>query len=235
MVMPREGGYASGLDQLALDPVVERWLAARLSAARRSELEHLNRTISADALEVARHVDRDAPPRLVAHDLDGNRIDRAQLAPTHVALLERLRPMVALATTEPDGLLAALAAGYLLADPGLYCTITLTTQVSLALADLAPTTAPPHACARGHGSARRGSPRPTPARTLGRSVPVRPRRPTASGGSARPRSSSPRTPDSPTLRSSRPTSVRFAGSVRSGSSSCVASSPMARSPSPFAG
>lgn len=138
MVMPREGGYASGLDQLALDPVVERWLAARLSAARRSELEHLNRTISADALEVARHVDRDAPPRLVAHDLDGNRIDRAQLAPTHVALLERLRPMVALATTEPDGLLAALAAGYLLADPGLYCTITLTTQVSLALADLAP-------------------------------------------------------------------------------------------------
>lgn len=138
MVMVRDGGYASGLDQLSLDPVVERWLSARLSAPRRSDLERLNHVISINALEVGRHVDRDAPPRLIAHDLDGNRIDRVQLAPTHAALLEQLRPMVALATTSPDGLLAALAAGYLLADPGLYCALTLTTQVALALADLAP-------------------------------------------------------------------------------------------------
>lgn len=138
MVAIPEGGYTSGLDALAMDSLVERWLAARLTPEHRVVLGALAAQISEHAHEVARFVDMRAQPRLVAHDLDGRRIDRVQLAPEHARLLEALRPMVALALEPPDGLLAAFGAGYLLADPGLYCTITLTTQVALVLDALAP-------------------------------------------------------------------------------------------------
>ncbi len=138
MVTLRDGGYTSGLDALAMDPIAERWLAGRLSPPTLTARCALNRTISHDALEVGRLVDHSHPPRLLAHDLDGARIDQALLAPEHAKLLHELRPMVSLALVQPDGLLGALAAGYLLADPGLYCSITLTTQVALILDALAP-------------------------------------------------------------------------------------------------
>lgn len=34
-----------------------------------------------EVLEVAHHIDQLSPPRLLMHDLDGNRIDRAWISP----------------------------------------------------------------------------------------------------------------------------------------------------------
>ena len=43
------------------------------------------------AYEVAEHVDRGATPILVMHDVDGRRIDRAQLSPAHAESAEAHR------------------------------------------------------------------------------------------------------------------------------------------------
>ena len=78
-----------------------------------------------------------SPPRLLMHDLDGNRIDRALLSPAKRALLEKLRPMVRPAY-EGRGWPLHYALGYLLADGGLYCILTITHQVAYALHKYAP-------------------------------------------------------------------------------------------------
>lgn len=71
------------------------------------------------------------------HDLDGNRIDRALLSPAQAFLLEKLRPMVRPAY-EGRGWPLHYALGYLLADGGLYCVLTITHQVVYALHKYAP-------------------------------------------------------------------------------------------------
>jgi len=131
-------GYTAGLDALAMDPLAERWLVGHLDAGALARVRELDEVISEHALRVARYVDQWAPPRLQAHDLDGQRVDEVVLAEEHRSLLKALRPMVGLALHPRHGVLAALAAGYLLADPGLYCSLTLTTQVALVLSELEP-------------------------------------------------------------------------------------------------
>ncbi len=84
------------------------------------------------AYEVAAHVDRGATPILVMHDVDGRRIDRAQLSPAHADLLKRLafinRPPYEGGTWHQH-----FAYGYLLADPGLYCSLIVTNQTAYAI------------------------------------------------------------------------------------------------------
>jgi alkylation response protein AidB-like acyl-CoA dehydrogenase len=84
------------------------------------------------AYEVAEHIDRGAAPILVMHDVDGHRIDRAQLSPAHADLLKRIayinRPPY-----EGGSWHQHFAYGYLLADPGLYCSLIVTNQTAYAI------------------------------------------------------------------------------------------------------
>jgi acyl-CoA dehydrogenase len=84
------------------------------------------------AYEVADMVDRACPPTLIMHDLDGQRVDRARLMPDHAALLGDLawinRPPY-----EGGSWHHHFALGYLLADPGLYCTLIVTNQTAYAI------------------------------------------------------------------------------------------------------
>lgn len=89
------------------------------------------------AYEVADYVDHQAPPVLVMHDLDGNRIDRARLSPAHANLL---KDIVHINRPPYDGgsWHHHFALGYLLADPGLYCTLIVTNQTAYAIHKYAP-------------------------------------------------------------------------------------------------
>lgn len=89
------------------------------------------------AYEVADHIDHDAPPKLIMHDLDGNRVDRARLCPAHRDLLKELAsinrpPYQGGSWHHHFGLL------FLLADPGLSCTLVVTNQTVYAIHKYAP-------------------------------------------------------------------------------------------------
>jgi acyl-CoA dehydrogenase len=84
------------------------------------------------AYEVAEHVDRGATPILVMHDVDGHRIDRAQLSPAHAELLKHLA-FINRPPYEGRSWHQHFAYGYLLADPGLYCSLIVTNQTAYAI------------------------------------------------------------------------------------------------------
>ncbi|MDM7325334.1 MAG: acyl-CoA dehydrogenase family protein [Thermus sp.] len=129
--------YSQGEDHYALDPDLKVVLNTFAPGLPHEELSTFGRLIGEEVLEVAHHIDQDAPPRLQMHDLDGNRIDRAILSPAQKALLEKLRPMIRPAY-EGKGWPLHYALGYLLADGGLYCILTITHQVAYALHKYAP-------------------------------------------------------------------------------------------------
>ncbi|WP_234504140.1 MULTISPECIES: acyl-CoA dehydrogenase family protein [Thermus] len=129
--------YSQGEDHYALDPDLKAILDAFSPGLPQEALSAFGRLVGEEVLEVAHHVDQDASPRLLMHDLDGNRLDRALLSPAQRALLEKLRPMVRPAY-EGKGWPLHYAYGYLLADGGLYCILTITHQVAYALHKYAP-------------------------------------------------------------------------------------------------
>lgn len=129
--------YSQGEDHYALDPDLKAVLATFAPGLPEEELHAFGRLVGEEVLEVAHHVDQEAPPRLLMHDLDGNRIDRALLSPAQALLLEKLRPMIRPAY-EGRGWPLHYALGYLLADGGLYCILTITHQVAYALHKYAP-------------------------------------------------------------------------------------------------
>ncbi len=109
--------YSQGHDHYALDPDLKAVLDTFAPGLPQEELSAFGRLVGEEVLEVAHHVDALSPPRLLMHDLDGNRIDRAWLSPAERTLLERLRPMVRPAY-EGRGWPLHYALGYLLADGG---------------------------------------------------------------------------------------------------------------------
>ena len=129
--------YSQGEDHYKLDPDLKAILDTFAPGLPQEELSAFGKLVGEEVLEVAHHVDQDAPPRLQMHDLDGNRIDRALLSPAQKTLLEKLRPMIRPAY-EGRGWPLHYAFGYLLADGGLYCILTITHQVAYALHKYAP-------------------------------------------------------------------------------------------------
>ncbi|TFU17715.1 acyl-CoA dehydrogenase family protein [Thermus tengchongensis] len=129
--------YSQGENHYVLDPDLKAILGTFAPGLPQEELSAFGRLVGEEVLEVAHHVDQDAPPRLQMHDLDGNRIDRALLSPAQATLLEKLRPMIRPAY-EGRGWPLHYALGYLLADGGLYCILTITGQVAYALHKYAP-------------------------------------------------------------------------------------------------
>ena len=84
------------------------------------------------AYEIADQVDRLALPELVAHDLDGKRVDRVRLDPSHAQLLQDMA-FINRPPYEGGSWHHHFTLGYLLADTGLYCTLIVTNQTAYAI------------------------------------------------------------------------------------------------------
>lgn len=85
-----------------------------------------------EVYEAVYHIDHDARPVLVAHDLDGNRVDRARLSPSETQILKKTA-WITRPPYEGQGWPYHYALLYLLGDPGLGCVLTITGQTVYAL------------------------------------------------------------------------------------------------------
>jgi alkylation response protein AidB-like acyl-CoA dehydrogenase len=131
--------YAYGKNHWLLDPDIRPVLAQYWDdlAQYEDELTRFGELAGGRAYQVAQHVDHDSPPVLVAHDLDGVRIDRARLCPEHEALLHEMT-FINRPPYQDGSWLHHFALGYLLADPGLYCSLIVTNQTAYAIYKYAP-------------------------------------------------------------------------------------------------
>jgi len=131
--------YIHGLNHWQLEPdlraVLERYWPAY--SQHEAEFERFGALVGERAYEIASWVDRSAVPELVMHDLDGCRVDRARLDPAHAALLKELA-FINRPPYEGGTWMQHYALGYLLADPGLYCTLIVTNQTAYAIYKYAP-------------------------------------------------------------------------------------------------
>jgi acyl-CoA dehydrogenase len=131
--------YAYGTNHFDEDPDLRAVLGQSWPSWRdhEADLRSFGAFAGSEAYEVGFHVDHGAVPVLVAHDLDGTRVDRVRLSPAQAALLPRLwrmnRPPF-----EGGSWQHHFALGYLLADPGLYCLVVITAQTAFALRKYAP-------------------------------------------------------------------------------------------------
>lgn len=126
--------YAYGKNHWLLDPDLKPILSQYWTGLpeHEAELSQFGALAGGRAYQVAGHVDHDSPPTLVSHDLDGRRIDRARLCPEHAALLEDIA-WINRAPYQGGSWLQHYALGYLLADPGLYCSLIVTNQTAYAI------------------------------------------------------------------------------------------------------
>ncbi len=108
---------------------------AGLSEHYWEHLEDLGEYVGRDLLEIVDYIDRTSRPLLHQWDIVGNRIDWVRLNPAHRQMLENLmsRGIVYRTFREKDPWQVHFAMGYLIADPGVYCTITVTQQTAYAL------------------------------------------------------------------------------------------------------
>lgn len=126
--------YAYGTNHFDRDPELQAVLKHFWPAhpIHWSELSHFGALAGKELYEAAYHIDHEARPVLVAHDLNGQRIDRVRLSPTERQALAD----TAWITNPPfhgESWIYHYALLYLLADPGLGCVLTITTQTALAL------------------------------------------------------------------------------------------------------
>lgn len=95
-------------------------------------LTEFGELVGGRAYEVADQVDRTANPVLVMHDLDGKRVDRVRLDPSHEQVLKEMA-FINRPPYENGSWLVHFSLGYLLADPGLYCSLIVTNQTAYAI------------------------------------------------------------------------------------------------------
>jgi alkylation response protein AidB-like acyl-CoA dehydrogenase len=118
-----------------LEAVVRRYWPGMADA--RDELSAFGALVGTEALEAGYHADHEAPPRLVAHDVGGKRIDRARLSPDEARLLPKLAAMNR-PPYEGGSWHHHFVLGFLLADPGLYCPLIITNQTAYVIHKYAP-------------------------------------------------------------------------------------------------
>jgi acyl-CoA dehydrogenase len=127
-----ENHFASDLD---LQTVLKHYW--RDYEVHREELNDFGKLAGTEIYESVYHVDHDAPPVLVTHDLDGNRVDRVRLSPAHRQALQ-LTAHINRPQYEGGSWHHHYAQGYLIGDPGLYCVLTITGQTVYAIHKYAP-------------------------------------------------------------------------------------------------
>lgn len=106
-----------------------------LSESYFSNLSVLGENVGGEFLEWTDYIDKHSPPRLQMWDIHGERMDWVQLNPVHRGLLVKLMRTGIIRSTYVEGAPHQLhyAMGYLIADPGIFCTLTLTNQTAYAL------------------------------------------------------------------------------------------------------
>ncbi len=135
----RDISYAYGTNHFDRDPDLAAVLGTlwRDFPAHRDELHRFGQFAGEDIYETVYHVDQDAPPVLVTHDLDGQRVDRARVSPAERVVLKAAahinRPPY-----EGGSWHHHFALGYLMGDPGLYCVLTITNQTVYGIHKYAP-------------------------------------------------------------------------------------------------
>lgn len=135
----KEISYAYGTNHFDRDPDLAAILAAfwKEFPAHRDELRRFGQFAGEDVYETVYHVDHDAAPVLVTHDLDGRRVDRTRLSPAERVVLKAAahinRPPY-----EGGSWHHHFALGYLMGDPGLYCVLTITNQTVYGIHKYAP-------------------------------------------------------------------------------------------------
>lgn len=124
--------YSEGLNHFDVDPAVRALARGLLPESEVARLGALGQLVGDAVLPIGAEIDATDAVTLVTHDLAGGWVQEAVLSRAHRELLEELRPMIEVPFTE-GGFLGHLLEGYLVADPGLFCAITLSTQVASAL------------------------------------------------------------------------------------------------------
>jgi alkylation response protein AidB-like acyl-CoA dehydrogenase len=131
--------FAYGKNHWLLEPdlgaiLKQYWLDLPQYAA---DLERFGSLAGGEAYALAAEIDRSAQPVLVMHDTEGERIDRARLLPAHARLLKDMA-FINRPPYECGSWHLHFAYGYLLADPGLYCSLIVTNQTAYAIHKYAP-------------------------------------------------------------------------------------------------
>ena len=135
----KEISYAYGTNHFDRDPDLAAILGTYWKGFpdHRDELHRFGAFAGEDVYETVYHVDHDAAPVLVTHDLDGQRVDRARLSPAERVVLKAAahinRPPY-----EGGSWHHHFALGYLMGDPGLYCVLTITNQTVYGIHKYAP-------------------------------------------------------------------------------------------------
>ncbi|WP_028962668.1 acyl-CoA dehydrogenase family protein [Sulfobacillus thermosulfidooxidans] len=126
--------YAYGMNHFDCDKTFQavlRYFWPEHNAKWR-ELHEFGAIAGRDLYEAVYHVDHDAPPVLVTHDLDGNRVDRVRLSPVERMALAQSAWIVQ-PPYQGEGWPFHYALLYLVGDPGLGCILTITGQTVYAL------------------------------------------------------------------------------------------------------
>lgn len=131
--------YAYGQNHWLLEPDLNHILERYWPEFKQyeHELADFGELAGGRAYEIADWVDRSATPELVMHDLDGKRVDRARLDPAHTQLLADMT-LINRPPYEGGSWHHHYAYGFLLADPGLYCSLIVTNQTAYAIYKYAP-------------------------------------------------------------------------------------------------
>lgn len=134
-----EISYAYGTNHFDRDPDLAAVLRTfwKEFPEHREELHRFGAFSGEDVYEAVYHVDHDAAPVLVTHDLDGRRVDRARLSPAERVVL-RAAAHINRPPYEGGSWHHHFALGYLIGDPGLYCVLTITNQTVYAIHKYAP-------------------------------------------------------------------------------------------------
>ena len=135
----RDISYAYGTNHFDRDPDLAAVLGAfwKDFPAHRDELHRFGAFAGEDVYETVYHVDHEAAPVLVTHDLDGRRVDRARLSPAERVVL-KAAAHVNRPPYEGGSWHHHFALGYLIGDPGLYCVLTITNQTIYGIHKYAP-------------------------------------------------------------------------------------------------
>ncbi len=129
-------GSPSFAGDVVLHGLLDRWWPAWRSCS--TDLNEWDEFCCGDAYEGTWHIERDAPPRLVMHTIDGDPVDRLRMSPTHVDLLRRSAPAMQPAFTDGGTWQEHFLRLLLLADAGLICNLVITSQTAYALAKYSP-------------------------------------------------------------------------------------------------
>ena len=98
------------------------------------KLENLGQFVSDELIEVSAIVDHYSKPVLQTWSITDERLDSVWLSPEHSRMLAKMQELgVVRSAVEPGGIINHFLSGYIISDPGFYCTLTLTAQTAYAL------------------------------------------------------------------------------------------------------